>query len=124
MMVSLFTKSPSLRIAACVFAMGIFTSCSSEKKPLDVITSDAVTADSNVVDETVVTEDTGAGVPPSLVSLIKKTTGVEDTLGECVGANLLDAYGIEKASKIAALPADDNSDDRVVLDQAVLDCRG
>ncbi len=112
------------QVAACLVALGFLGSCSSEKKPLDVITSDVVSQDSGVVDDTVVTEDTGADVPASLVALIKKTTGVEDTIGECVGGNLMDAYGIEKASKIAALPASDTSDDRVVLDQAVLDCRG
>jgi hypothetical protein len=116
--------SPLLWIGACVFAIGFLGGCSSEKKPLDVITSDATSASSDVVDETVVTEDADAAVPVSLVTLIKKNTGVEDTIGECVGGNLMDAYGIEKASKIAALPADDTSDDRVVLDQAVLDCRG
>lgn len=113
-----------LRIGACFFAIGFLGGCSSEKKPLDVITSDATRASSDAVDETVVTEDAGADVPVSLVTLIKKNTGVEDTIGECVGGNLMDAYGIEKASKIAALPASDTSDDRVVLDQAVLDCRG
>jgi hypothetical protein len=118
------SKTRTLRVAACVVALGFLGSCSSEKKPLDVITSDGVSQDSDVVDETVVTEDTGADVPASLVGLIKKTTGVEDTIGECVGGNLMDAYGIEKAAKIAALPSSDTSDDRAVLDQAVLDCRG
>lgn len=118
------SKLPFLRIGACCLAIGFLSSCSSEKKPLDVITSDAMTANSDVVDETVVTEDAGTDVPVSLVTLIKKNTGVEDTIGECVGGNLMDAYGIEKASKIAALPADDTSDDRIVLNQAVLDCRG
>ena len=112
------------RIGACCLAIGFLSGCSSEKKPLDVITSDATTKNSDVVDETVVTEDAGTDVPVSLVMLIKKNTGVEDTIGECVGGNLMDAYGIEKAAKISALPADDTSDDRVVLDQAVLDCRG
>jgi hypothetical protein len=117
-------KRTMARVAVCVAAMGFLGSCSSEKKPIDVITSDGVSQDSDVVDETVITEDTGADVPSSLVALIKKTTGVEDTIGECVGGNLMDAYGIEKASKIAALPESDTSDDRSVLDQAVLDCRG
>jgi hypothetical protein len=116
----LFTSS----LAACFVVATLLSGCSSEKKPLDVITSDSLTQSSDVVDETVVTEDTGADVPVSLVALIKKNTGVEDTIGECVGGNLMDAYGIEKASKIAALPPTDTSDDRVVLDQAVLDCRG
>ncbi len=118
------SKQVSLRIAACVLALGFLGSCSSEKKPLEIITSDGVSENSELVDETIVTEDTGSGVPPSLVALIKKTTSVEDTIGECVGGNLMDAYGIEKASKIAALPTTDTSDDRAVLDQAVLDCRG
>jgi hypothetical protein len=116
--------SSLLQIGACCLAIGFLGGCSSEKKPLDVITSDATSASSDVVDETVVTEDADAAVPESLVTLIKKNTSVEDTIGECVGGNLMDAYGIEKASKIAALPADDTSDDRAVLDQAVLDCRG
>ncbi len=111
-------------VTACLLAIGPLVSCSSEKKPLEVITSDSVNANSEV-DGTVITEDTGAAdVPASLVALIKKTTGVEDTIGECVGGNLMDAYGIEKAAKIASLPSTDTSDERVVLDQAVLDCRG
>jgi hypothetical protein len=118
------SKKRAFRAVALVAALGFLGSCSSEKKPLDVITSDGVSQDSGVVDQTVVTEDTGADVPASLVGLIKKTTGVEDTIGECVGGNLMDAYGIEKAAKIAALPDTDTSDDRAVLDQAVLDCRG
>jgi hypothetical protein len=118
------SKKRVIRVVACFAVLGFLGGCSSEKKPLDVITSDGTNQDSDVVDETVVTEDTGADVPASLIALIKKTTGVEDTIGECVGGNLMDAYGIEKASKIAALPASDTSDDRAVLDQAVLDCRG
>jgi hypothetical protein len=118
------SKKRAFRAVALVAALGFLGSCSSEKKPLDVITSDGVSQDSGVVDQTVVTEDTGADVPASLVGLIKKTTGVEDTIGECVGGNLMDAYGIERAAKIAALPDTDTSDDRAVLDQAVLDCRG
>ena len=117
-------KSLTSSLVGCLCVVALLGGCSSEKKPIDIITSDAVTPDSGVVDETIVTEDTGAEVPEPLVSLIKKTTGVEDTIGACVGGNLMDAYGIEKASKIAALPATDTSDDRVVLDQAVLDCRG
>jgi hypothetical protein len=111
-------------IVACLLTLAFLGGCSSEKKPLEVITSDAAVQNSDVVDETVVTEDTGADVPASLVALIKKNTGVEDTIGACVGGNLMDAYGIEKAAKIASLPTSDTSDDRVVLDQAVLDCRG
>jgi hypothetical protein len=117
-------KSLASSLIGGLAVVAVLGGCSSEKKPIDIITSDAVTPDSGVVDETIVTEDTGADVPASLVSLIKKTTGVEDTIGACVGGNLMDAYGIEKASKIAALPVSDTSDDRVVLDQAVLDCRG
>jgi hypothetical protein len=118
------SKKRAIRAVACFAVLGFLGGCSSEKKPLDVITSDGVSQDSGVVDETVVTEDTGSDVPASLVGLIKRTTGVEDTIGECVGGNLMDAYGIEKAVKIAALPDTDTSDDRAVLDQAVLDCRG
>ena len=118
------SKRPLKQLASCLAVLALLGGCSSEKKPLVVITSDAEVQNSDTVDETVVTEDTGGDVPVSLVALIKKTTGVEDTIGECVGGNLMDAYGIQKASKIAALPATDTSDDRVVLDQAVLDCRG
>jgi hypothetical protein len=118
------SKKIPMQVASFVFALAFLGGCSSEKKPLAVITSDAQVQNSDVVDETVITEDAGGDVPVSLVALIKKTTGVEDTIGECVGGNLMDAYGIQKASKIASLPATDTSDDRVVLDQAVLDCRG
>jgi hypothetical protein len=119
-----FKRVAALPMAISLLLVSFLGGCSSEKKPLDVITSDGVTQNSASVDETILTEDTAGDVPASLVALIKKNTGVEDTIGECVGGNLMDAYGVDKASKIAALPATDTSDDRVVLDQAVLDCRG
>lgn len=107
---------------AVISLLGI-TGCGSDKKPIDIVTSDPIS--SNAENTNVVTQDSSApDVPTSLVALIKKNTGVDDSIGECVGGNLIDAYGIEKASKIAALPTADPSDDRVVLDQAVLDCRG
>jgi hypothetical protein len=108
--------------------------CSKEKSdPLDTIDVTVESASSSgdtegvdSGDSEVATEDaTESGeAPAELIEAVKASTGVDDSIAACAAQTLVDQFDVEKATAIAALPATETSDDRVALDQAVLDCRG